>query len=149
MLQRLRDVAWTFIKRWINRQFPEVQSISTGDLVTRLESDAPPLLIDVRQSEEYTVSHLPGARHLSTLAAIQQADISPTAPLVLYCSVGYRSARLAQQLQAHGYGRVMNLEGSIFEWYNRGYPVVTDHGPVQRVHPYNRVWGLLLAPDRS
>jgi hypothetical protein len=62
--------------------------------------------------------------------------------------VGYRSARLAKKLQETGYSHVINLEGSIFEWYNHGYPVVARE-PVRRVHPYNRLWGLLLFPSES
>ena len=145
MSKRLRTLAWHVVKRLVNRQFPDVQRISSKKLATWLASDLPPpLLIDARQREEYEVSHLPSALHLPTVEAVQQADIPADATLVLYCSVGYRSARLAQQLQDNGYEHVINLEGSIFEWYNRGHPVVVDGEPVKRVHPYNRIWGLLL-----
>ncbi|MGP1384388.1 MAG: rhodanese-like domain-containing protein [Thainema sp.] len=150
ILKPFRAIAWSFVKGMVQRQFPQVQSISTTKLANwRLDELPPPVLIDVRQEEEYAVSHLPGASHLPTVEAIQQADIPTDATLVLYCSVGYRSARLAEKLQAMGYKNVMNLEGSIFEWYNQGHPVVADGStPVQRVHHYNRIWGLLLdAPE--
>ena len=144
-LNRSHTLVWRLINGLVHCQFPQVQSLSTDQLVVWLDSEQPPpLLIDVRQAAEYAVSHLPGARHLSTIEAIQQADIPTNAPLVLYCSVGYRSARLAQQLQAAGYDHVMNLEGSIFQWYNQGHPVVANQLPVKRVHPYNQIWGLLL-----
>jgi rhodanese-related sulfurtransferase len=144
-LKSFRALAWSLIKGWIHLRFPQVQSISTQDLAAWLASDLPPpILIDVRQREEYTLSHLPGARHLPTVAAIQQAALAADTPLVLYCSVGYRSAQLAQQFATIGYDRVMNLDGSIFEWYNRGYPVVAHQVSAQSVHPYNRIWGLLL-----
>jgi rhodanese-related sulfurtransferase len=144
-----RALAWKLVKRIVHRQFPQVQSISTSELAAWLESDMPPpVLIDARQQEEYAVSHLPGARHFRTVEAVQQANISSDATVILYCSVGYRSARLAQQLQAAGYKHVMNLEGSIFEWYNQGHGVSANHEPVRQVHPYNRVWGLLLKQPR-
>ncbi len=145
MFKPIRVLVWSLVKRLIHRQFPQIQSISTAKLANWLvEGTPPPVLIDVRQAEEYAVSHLPGARHLPTVEAIQQSDIPADATLVLYCSVGYRSARLAEKLQAAGYKNVMNLEGSIFAWYNQGHPVVADGHPVSRVHPYNRTWGLLL-----
>ena len=145
MFNPLRALAWTLIKQLIHRQFPQVQNVSTAKLASWLVDELPPpVLIDVRQGEEYAVSHLPNARHLTTVEAIQQADIPIDATVVLYCSVGYRSARLAAKLQAAGYKNVMNLDGSIFEWYNQGHPVVADDQPVQQVHPYNRTWGLLL-----
>ena len=147
MSNPLRTLAWKIVKTLVNRQFPGVQSISIDKLVSWLAGDndvSPPVLIDVRQREEYEVSHLPGALHLPTVEAIQQASIPAHATLVLYCSVGYRSARLAEQLQEKGYKNVMNLEGSIFEWHNQERPVVADGLPVEQVHPYNRTWRLLL-----
>ena len=145
MSNPLRTLAWKVVKTLVNRQFPTVKSISIDKLAVWLAGDMPPPeLIDVRKREEYEVSHLPDALHLPTVEAIQRAAIPANATLVLYCSVGYRSARVAQQLQETGYKNVMNLEGSMFEWYNRGHPVVVDSQPVEQVHPYSRIWGLLL-----
>ena len=141
----LRALAWLWVKRYVRRQFPDAPRLTTDELAMWLASDRPPpLLIDVRKTDEYNTSHLPGAQHLPTLAAIQQAPIPSEATVILYCSVGYRSARLVQQLQAIGYPSVFNLEGSIFEWYNRGYPVVSSQAAALPIHPYNRLWGLLL-----
>ncbi|MEL6402528.1 MAG: rhodanese-like domain-containing protein [Cyanobacteria bacterium J06607_6] len=138
-------MAWLWVKRYVRRQFPDAPRLTTDELAMWLASDRPaPLLIDVRKTDEYYTSHLPGAQHLPTLAAIQQASIPPEATVILYCSVGYRSARLVQQLQAIGYQSVFNLEGSIFEWYNRGYPVISAQAAAPSIHPYNRIWGLLL-----
>ena len=143
---RLRALAWQLIKGLVRCQFPQIHRLSTNQLIAWLASgQTSPILIDAREEAEYAVSHLPKARHLPTVEAIQQAAIPVDAPLVIYCSVGYRSARLAQQLQAKGYDQVMNLEGSIFQWYNQGHPVVANQRPVKQVHPYNRIWGLLLA----
>jgi rhodanese-related sulfurtransferase len=141
----IRTVAWLGVKRLIHHKFPTVEQISTTQLATWLASDLPsPILIDARKPEEYAVSHLPGAHHLPTLATVQQSAVSLDATMVVYCSVGYRSARLAQQLQDAGYTHVMNLEGSIFEWHNRGQPLVVNGAPTSAVHPYNRTWGRLL-----
>lgn len=145
VLKLFRSLAWSFVKGMVNRQFLQVPSVSTEKLATWLTSELPPpVLIDARKAEEYAVSHLPGARHLPTVDKIQQAEIPMDAAMVVYCSVGYRSARLVQQLQEAGYEHVMNLEGSIFEWHNQGQPLVVDGEPTQQVHPYNRTWGLLL-----
>ncbi|MEJ2532272.1 MAG: rhodanese-like domain-containing protein [Halioglobus sp.] len=145
MSNPLRALAWKFVKALVRRKFPDVSSVPIDKLAVWLMGDMPPpVLIDVRQREEYEVSHLPNALHLPTLEVIQKADIPANAMLVLYCSVGYRSALVAHQLQVNGYKNVMNLEGSIFEWYNRGHPVVVDGRPVKQVHPYSRIWGMLL-----
>jgi 3-mercaptopyruvate sulfurtransferase SseA len=65
-------------------------------------------------------------------------------PIVVYCSVGYRSAGVVQALQAQGFSEVYNLKGSIFRWANEGRPVVRNGEPVSAVHPYDASWGQLL-----
>jgi len=140
-----RWLAWGWIKRWVRKSFPTVETISTATLATRLLEDSPPLLLDVRKAEEYAVSCLPGAIHAPNLAAVSTIATLDT-PLVLYCSVGYRSARLAELLQQHGYRNVVNLEGSIFQWRNEGRSLETHSQSTRQVHPYNRLWGLLLEP---
>lgn len=145
-----RAIALTLIKRFIRQRFPDVHSLSTEDLAMWLNrpEKIQPLLLDARTPREYAVSHLPGARSapsdLSTLTTWE--DVTDTTPIVTYCSIGYRSARLARRLRALGYGQVLNLEGSIFEWAGRGYPVYRGAEVVRQVHPFNSIWGLLLDP---
>lgn len=151
----VRSLAQKGVKNWVRRSFPSVPAVSTATLADWLQKEtAKPLLIDVRPAEEYAVSHLPHAHRAKTVAEaeriIQQNSSQQSErdePVVLYCSVGYRSARLAKALQSAGY-EVINLEGSIFEWANEGREMVSDYGPTQQVHPYNRVWGWLLKSDK-
>jgi 3-mercaptopyruvate sulfurtransferase SseA len=73
--------------------------------------------------------------------------LDPAAAVVAYCSVGWRSARLARRLASVGVN-VVNLEGSIFEWVAKGLPVVDDRGvPVRVVHPFSRSWAWLVDPS--
>jgi len=66
---------------------------------------------------------------------------------VTYCSVGYRSAKMAQRLRNAGYTNVQNLEGSIFEWANEHRPLVRDGEPTKQVHPYSALRGHLLRDE--
>jgi rhodanese-related sulfurtransferase len=147
---RLRAIAWATIKRWIRYQFPTIPSISTHTLAVWLQQEdtEKPLLLDARTQREFEVSHLPQAHFASTpLPDLRQwHEVTLSAPIVTYCSVGYRSAILAQQLQKMGYEKVFNLEGSMFEWVNQGWLVYQGDQVVQQVHSYNQFWGLLLDP---
>lgn len=101
------------------------------------------ILLDTRERGEYEVSHIEGAIWVGyddfSIARISQ--INPSKKIVTYCSVGYRSERIGEQLQQAGYSRVYNLHGSIFKWINEGYPVVDKDGnPTQKVHGYNQKW---------
>ena len=135
----------------VREEFPDVPRVSVDELVPLLAAPdgEAPLLLDVREPEEYAVSHLPGAVRASTLdealAVLERAD--PERPVVVYCSVGYRSAQLAHQLAEAGHPGVRNLEGSIFAWANSGHPVVRGGREVHEVHPYDRRWGQLLRRD--
>ena len=134
----------------VRERFPQVEHLGTAELAEWLEEpgDAP-VLLDVRAEAEYDVSHLAGARRAEDLeqAEVALAGAAWDTPIVVYCSVGVRSARLADELQRAGYSRVMNLEGSIFRWANEGRPLVADTGPTRVVHPYDDRWGQLLDRD--
>jgi rhodanese-related sulfurtransferase len=150
MIAPLRKLSWKVIKTWIRKKFPQVQPLSVPALATWLnQATDPPLLLDARTTDEYEVSHLLNAHRVSAdlPALLDQLHATPDTPMVVYCSVGYRSARLAERLQQMGYQQVFNLEGSLFEWVNSGYPVYQGQQAVRKVHPYNAQWGKLLRPE--
>lgn len=132
----------------VSEKFSDVSGISTPDLAKWLadSSRAQPQLLDVREPEEYAVSHLAGATRVSPDATAKQlaGKIDFTRPIVLYCSVGYRSSVLARRLAVAGAKQTMNLEGSIFKWANEGRPMVSDSGATDKAHPYNRKFGRML-----
>lgn len=140
------------LKQEIRARFPMVKGVSTAELATWLEGPTAeqPLLLDVRAAAEFDVSHLPGALTAPTVGqALDLIQARPTTgPVVLYCSVGYRSADLAAQLQGQGLTNLYNLEGSIFQWANEGRPVFRGSKPVKGVHPFDEDWGRLLDRDR-
>ena len=139
---------WSSVKEMVRRDFPDVTHISSAELERRLDagSEEPPVLLDVREAPEFAVSHLPGAVRVQPgVASSEFLDgLDRDTPIVAYCSVGYRSAQLAKMLEERGFTNVVNLEGSIFEWANRGMPVERDGEPVREVHPYDEEWGVLL-----
>lgn len=148
---------WREVEQEIRQRFPGVPQMSTGELSERLrrgegEGLVPaPLVIDARAPEEYAVSHLRGALSApdEETALRILSNTSPERPVVVYCSVGWRSSEMVERLRARPElmdreGPIWNLEGSIFRWANEGRTVVQDGSPVRGVHPYDRDWGRLL-----
>lgn len=137
----------------IRKEFPDVEHIETGTLaqLLKLQGTDAPLLVDSRTEEEYSVSHMPGAVNLETPEEVTkylEEQGTKERPVILYCSVGYRSAVLADKLRESGMGEVRNVVGSIFAWANEERPLVDDTGnAVQTVHPYNQFWGRLLKEE--
>jgi rhodanese-related sulfurtransferase len=144
---------WEKTKSWVRSEFPEVEHISAEDLRVRIDSarpgEKPPLVLDVRTADEFDVSHLKGAIRVDPEGELPEflRALDREAPVVAYCSVGYRSSRLVERLKREGFTDAKNLEGSIFEWANKGYPLERDGAPVQEVHPYDAEWGRLLEPS--
>jgi rhodanese-related sulfurtransferase len=134
------------IKRTIRKKYPTVPQLSTAELADWIQSaNRPaPLLIDARSEKEFAVSQLKGALNADSVAAVKSAVTSNAAPIVVYCSVGYRSSAFAEKLQQAGFTNVQNLEGSIFQWANEGRPVYRGNNLVRKVHPFSKKWGQLL-----
>ena len=138
---------WSSVKEMVTTDFPDVEHVSVTELKTLLdEGDHAPVLLDVREEDEYAVSHLPGAIQVPPGDADTEVldAIDRDAPIVTYCSVGYRSSQLAAMLEERGFTNVRNLDGSIFAWANQGLPVVREGRTVREVHPYDPTWGNLL-----
>lgn len=99
--------------------------------------------LDAREFKEYSISHIPGASFIGcdqwSPSSIQ--SLSKDKTLIVYCSVGYRSEKIAMKIKALGYNQVYNLYGSIFEWVNEGHPLESNKGiPTLKLHTYNKQW---------
>ncbi len=142
-------LTWAQVEEMIEKDFPAVPSISTERLASWLAEGQLPLIIDVRDSKEFAVSHLVGAKQADSLAKIKTIiEQNPNAKsIVLYCSVAYRSAQWVQQLRKQGFDNTYNLKGSLFAWANEGRPVFKGSNRVDKVHPYDKRWGELLKPE--
>ena len=136
-----QEYSWSAVYSLIENRFPQTPTVDISVLETWLQS-TDVLVIDVRTREEYLVSHLVGAKN--RFAVEDFKHIPKDRRMVLYCSVGYRSAKLVQILQQEGYTQVYNVKGSIFAWANAGKPLYQGGKRTTFVHPYNDIWGQLL-----
>ena len=142
-------MGWSLVNAKIRHDFPNVKRITTTELSAWLSDPArtAPLLLDVRTRPEYDVSHLANAQNVEPSASAAEIRVPKDHPIVTYCSVGYRSGAFAERLRGAGFSNVVNLTGSVFQWANENRPLVCDHTPTGKVHPYNQTWGLLLKKE--
>lgn len=101
------------------------------------------ILLDVREKNEFEVSHLAGAIHVGyeniNLEEIEK-KYTRSQKIIVYCSVGYRSGKIADKLQKKGFN-VYNLYGGIFEWANQKKMLVDNSGKeTHKIHTYNKKW---------
>ncbi len=128
---------------------PQVPRLSTQALAELPANGL--LLVDVRPKAEWTVSHLPGAfRSEDPDSVVAEAARRHLKRIVVYCSIGERSCRLAERVQQSAPAlHISNLSGGIFTWAAEDRPLVDDLGqPTRLVHPYDDAWGQLLPADR-
>ena len=149
-----RPLAFEVVRRMTVRKFPDVRWIEPAQLARWREDPgrAQPVVLDARTQAEYDISHLRDAARIDPYRPLLRPlrGMPKDTAIVVYSSVGYRSARVAYWLGRQGYTRVANLDGSIFRWANEGRPVIRDGRPVTEVHPYDERWGLMLeSPYRA
>lgn len=103
-------------------------------------------ILDAREWAEFQVSHIPGGKWVGyddfNSDRLGKLKLDKEKPVLLYCSVGYRSEKIGEKLEEMGFKDVSNLYGGIFEWSNMEKPLVDARGkPTKKVHAYNKIWG--------
>jgi rhodanese-related sulfurtransferase len=102
-----------------------------------------PVLIDVREPRERAVSVIPGSITPDALARLGPPD---DRPIVVYCTIGMRSADWTQRLRADGWVNARNLSGGVLAWAAAGGAFEAPDGrPTRHVHVYGPTWNHL--PD--
>ena len=100
-----------------------VREVSVDETALALQSAHPPLLIDVREKEEFLAGHIPDAFHLSKgwiEAMIHQVVPDKKTPVILYCGGGYRSLLAGDNIQKMGYTNVRSMTGGFKGWVHSG-----------------------------
>jgi len=88
------------------------EGISPVALFEELQSDTPPVVIDVRTAREYADGHLDTAVNIPLDHLRERlSEVPRDQPVVLHCQAGYRSYVAQQILQNHGWTNVRNLYG--------------------------------------
>lgn len=141
------------VERDVESRYADVIQLDAASLRASLGSKQPPIVLDVREPAEYAVSHLPGALRVDpnadeeTVLALVGRGL-PDREVVMYCSVGVRSSRLAERsqalLRARGASSVANLRGGIFAWHTAHGPLVNAQGPTEAIHGFDRRWSRLI-----
>lgn len=102
--------------------------ISLEEIKRRLDTQTPMVLVDVREKEEYRAGYIPGAVSVPRgflEMQIEQKVTDKSAPVVLYCAGGTRSALAAKTLQDLGYTHVESANPGFVRWKDLGFPMET------------------------
>lgn len=107
---------------------PRIQEMTIAEARERLAAQNPkPVLVDVREDNEWQAGHAAGAIHLGRGVLERDLEKSipdPGAEIILYCGGGFRSALAADAAQRMGYQKVYSLAGGWRAMLAAGWPTV-------------------------
>lgn len=100
-----------------------VSTIGAVELNDRLKNGKRPIVIDVRQPDEYRSGHIAGAKlmPLNTLNS-RMKDLPQSREIVCVCASGNRSGSAARMLVKAGFNAV-NMKGGMLSWRRASCPV--------------------------
>ena len=110
-------------------QLSGIRQVAPVELAARLKTGDAPVIIDVRENDEYRddLGHLEGSRLIPLRAlSAKAAELNDlkSSDIVVVCRAGVRSTTAAAILTALGFDHVSNLKGGMLEWNEAGLPVV-------------------------
>lgn len=108
----------------------------TAPAVAGLGDDV--LLVDVREAREIGVSRIKGSMPLSSqIAQLEFIRKAKGKTVVVYCTVGWRSAKFAARLDEEGVD-AYNLDGGLCGWAAAGQQIVNAMGlETNEIHAYS------------
>src|SRR4051812_48338711 len=105
-----------------------ITTVSLEEIKQRLEQKTPMVLLDVREKDEVRAGVIPGAISVPRgflEIQIEQKVSDRSAPIVVYCAGGTRSALAAKTLAELGYTQVESANPGFVRWKDLGFPIET------------------------
>ena len=112
-------------REYLQQVKSEIDEVDVTQARRLLDAPERPLVVDVRELDEWTEGRIPGAIHIprgNLESRIEQAAPDRAQPLFLYCAAGNRSAFAAKSLEELGYENVVSLAGGYTDWKRSGLP---------------------------
>jgi len=84
------------------------------------------VVVDVRETSEWSSGHIPNARHIALgqlTQRIGELEKVKSKPVIVCCASGNRSSTACGSLKKAGFEKVFNLSGGIRAWSDAGLPI--------------------------
>jgi rhodanese-related sulfurtransferase len=102
---------------------PSVPQISAQELSEKLKVGKHPMVIDVRQPDEFRQGHISGAKLIPLNELTRHMEELPKGrEIVCVCASGSRSHSAAKMLAKAGYN-VLDMQGGMISWRRAKLPV--------------------------
>ncbi len=107
-----------------------MQQWSPAQLKERLDTagDTPPVLLDVREPNEFEYCHIDGSLHMPMASVpARVSELDRDAETVVICHHGGRSMQVAMFLKQQGFSNVINLAGGVAGWARQVDPSMPQY----------------------
>jgi rhodanese-related sulfurtransferase len=95
----------------------DVPTVNVDELQQMLNGPDPPLLLDVRELDEWQFCRIEGAKYLPMIEIQNRVrELEPARQTVVYCHHGVRSEDVAEFRISRGFKRVASLTEGIDAW---------------------------------
>lgn len=84
------------------------------------------IVVDVRETAEWSAGHIPNARHIALghlSKHLSEIEKFKDKPVIVVCASGNRSSSGCGVLKKAGFGKVFNLAGGVHAWRDAGLPM--------------------------
>jgi sulfur-carrier protein adenylyltransferase/sulfurtransferase len=105
----------------------QITEVSTEEAALRIAQPGT-IVLDVREPDEHEQGSLAGVVHIPRghlEAQVETRIVDHSAPVVVYCAGGVRSAFAARTLGELGYTNVVSMDGGFGRWKDEGRPWIT------------------------
>lgn len=138
---------------------PEITELFPWDVEERLGSESVPMILDIREPDEFNAMHIKGSLHVprGILETACEYNYEETVPelaqarereIVVVCRSGNRSALAAYTMQLMGYQRVSSMKTGLRGWNDYELPLVDATGRVVTVEEGDEFFTTRLQPEQ-
>lgn len=131
------------LKKFNSNTIPYINTDTLTNITNRYT------ILDTREKNEFNTSHLKNAKYIGynnfSINTLKQITQNKKDTIIVYCSIGVRSEDIGERIKKAGYINVYNLYGGIFEWKNKGFPVIdSTKNRTENVHVFSKKWSKYL-----
>jgi rhodanese-related sulfurtransferase len=125
------DPVWmsTPVKEMVDKARAATKQVPLEEFKGAVDRKEDAVFLDVRNPDEYSAAHVPGAVNLSR--GLLEFNIWTTVPdknkkIYVYCKTGGRAALATKQLNELGYKHAVSVREGMRDWVKAGYPIKTS-----------------------
>lgn len=143
----------------INAILADITEVFPWDVADGLEGEHPPLIVDVREVNEYEAMHIAESLHVprGVLEAACEYNYEDTVKelvearereVVIVCRSGNRSALAAYTMQLLGFRRVSSMKTGLRGWNDYELPLIDVAGKTVPIDVADEYFTTRLRPDQ-